>query len=675
MKRKILLFFSLVFVLVCIFALTVSAKDRETVEFTDADGVTHQVPIVRFENANMDDHKAAMQDIVHLNTLEYFTKDESAYTVLKATDGTLTAYPTWYLVVPSGSATNYIAISEIRYQYINQLQTEKTYKDGAVMYIEFPEGMTHARDNGVFGRGTHYETNVVEMVFPKSLYEIQPGAFKQNNSLKRVYIKDGSLINTIGDDAFNSCSSLEYFEFDKLTSLVSIDGFNWCTKLGGGVLDLTRSESLEKLGTNCFRAIEFTEVKLPNSVKILDSECLKECNLQRFTFPESLESIGTDAFVGNNNVVFNTGILPKNLKSVGSNFMYGCTKAPNLIVFPAGVTVIPDEGFANVRTANGGKLDIVFLGRMTKVIIDGSAHQDWASHVTIYFANNTISDFNGKVYSFTDPVAGTLGSATSQTGTLTYDISGKSVAGTSKVGDNFMEFIFCGSNGKVEQSYALANDGSSISADRGLYDFNGHICQIYYADYTDCTSDKVCFICDVNKASSEHNYAYNISYPNGFTVNGVKGQACTNPQCCVAQGGEVAEAIFVCLGVSVSEFGEEPSITQGFVINHTAYNEYVASGKSLSFGIIFAVQSIAGDAPMEIVSGKAQLKEGVQAIVVDEDKVSANSYLDVKVTGIPEKDFDTAIILSLYVCDGESIYYISKGTQSLTAGTVTYNNK
>jgi hypothetical protein len=128
----------------------------------------------------------------------------------------------------------------------------------------------------------------------------------------------------------------------------------------------------------------------------------KNNGLTAFKFPKDLEYIGDDAFIGNPNMVLESGILPSGLTYVGINFLGGCQMLPETIVFPEGVTTIPDEGFPQVTTPNKqGNLNIVFLGKMTKVILDGSPYQDWAEQVNVYFAQNTISDFKGNVYSYT----------------------------------------------------------------------------------------------------------------------------------------------------------------------------------------------------------------------------------------------------------------------------------
>jgi len=676
MKRLFLISVILT-LLLCALAVSVSASDRTTVDYTDSDGVKHSVPVVKFEN----DTPQNVASVLGNNaTQQSYFVDDGAYVVLMAKDGSLCAYPTWYTIEPSGTSSTYVAISEVEYTYINKMEAEvngesaKTFERGAMRYVEFPEGMTHLRNNGVFGRGTHYENNVIEIAIPSTVVEIQAGAFSQNKTLKRVRIADINNLEKISDDAFLDCHALEYFEFEKLTRLTYIDGFNYCSLLTG-TLDLSASPLVE-IGNNAFNGCKFTSVMLPDSVKYLRDGVFNNNGLKSFKFPASLEYIGTDTLSSNPDMVLESGILPSGLTYVGWNFLNGCKMLPETIVFPEGVTQIPDEGFPNVSRPNKqGRLNLVFLGKMTKVIIDGSAYQDWAEQVVVYFAQNTISDFNGYVYSFTDKESGALGTSVSQSGTLTLDVSDKSVSSTSSVGNNFIQLIFCGNNGTVEQSYVLTVNGNSITEDRGTFDFENHSCQIYYADYTDCTSDKICFVCEKNLANEAHAFKEVMVYENGFMAPGVKSEACQNPNCTVSNDGMILEPIFTSLGISVSE---EPdtngiySVVQGYEINKGAYKDYVNSGNTLSFGFVIAVKRVTGNTPLAAENGEVVAVNAEKTIIVPQSGVVHN-YVDLKVVGLSAANNGEEIIMCMFVYDGSEINYVDNGAQSATAGSYTVN--
>ena len=386
----------------CLFVICASASDRKTISYTDANGETHSVPVVKYDDATAESVASVLGNNA---TVQARFVDNSSYAILKATDGTLTAYPTWYIIEPSGSSETYVAISEVEYTYVNS-KSGKTYERGATLYVEFPEGMTHLRNNGVWGRGTHYEKNVTEIVIPKSVIVAQDTAFENNTTLKKVHIKAGSAMTTIEDYAFESCTALEYFQFENLTQLTSIDGFANSKKLSGD-LDLSKNTQLKTIGNNAFLNTTIAKVTLPDSV----------------------ESIGSKAFCGSN-FYFASPYLPKNLTSVGNEFLSGTKNLNSLLIFPEGVTSIDDEGFSGCYPADSSQtFTIVFLGKMTKVYIDGHTYLNWGAQTNIYFAQNSLSDVKANVYSYTDKATGALGSAianNTSTGTLDLDIASQS---------------------------------------------------------------------------------------------------------------------------------------------------------------------------------------------------------------------------------------------------------
>ena len=160
MKKKILMLAIMVLAIASMLVLSASASERTSISYTDASGVTHDVPIVKY-----DDDVATVAGVLGNNaTQQGYFADNSSYVILKASDGSLTAYPTWYIIEPSGTSKDYIAISEVEYGYVNS-KSGKTYSKGATLYVEFPEGMTHLRNNGVWGK-----EHIMKIMLPKLLF-------------------------------------------------------------------------------------------------------------------------------------------------------------------------------------------------------------------------------------------------------------------------------------------------------------------------------------------------------------------------------------------------------------------------------------------------------------------------------------------------------------------------
>lgn len=597
MKKKLLLLMVLAMAFACLFVICASASDRTTISYTDASGVTHSVPVVKYDDATAESVASVLGNNA---TVQARFVDNSSYAILKATDGTLTAYPTWYIIEPSGSSETYVAISEVEYTYVNS-KSGKTYERGATLYVEFPEGMTHLRNNGVWGRGTHYEKNVTEIVIPKSVIVAQDTAFENNTTLKKVHIKAGSAMTTIEDYAFESCTALEYFQFENLTQLTSIDGFANSKKLSGD-LDLSKNTQLKTIGNNAFL----------NTI------------IAKVTLPDSVESIGSKAFCGSN-FYFASPYLPKNLTSVGNEFLSGTKNLNSLLIFPEGVTSIDDEGFSGCYPADSSQtFTVVFLGKMTKVYIDGHTYLNWGAQTNIYFAQNSLSDVKANVYSYTDKATGALGSAianNTSTGTLDLDIASQSPQSLTQVGDNFIRLYFCEDDGKVVTSHILTNEGDDITEDRGTFVMDGHT---HYTPYAlTCASAPVCIVCDIAQVTPHtEGELLSIAYPNGYTTLGNKIFNCTVCEGDFTSEG-VADAIYVALGYSYKLDGSG-AIKGGYRINQSALDAWKtyngSENDTLVFGVIIFNPTKLTEQNLQFIStetGKATIASGVVQVQVE----------------------------------------------------------
>ncbi|MBQ3017416.1 MAG: leucine-rich repeat protein [Clostridia bacterium] len=680
MKKRILLTALLVMLLACLFVLCASAvaydADRTVVEYTDASGVTHEVPVVKYDDATPESVASSLSNNASMQ--ELFV-DDSALVVLKATDGTLTAYPTWYIIEPSGSSSSYVAVSEVEYTYVNS-KSGKTYERGATLYVEFPEGMTHLRNNGVWGRGTHYEKNVTEIAIPKSVTVAQSTAFNNNTTLKKVYIREGSLMTAIEDYAFENCSALEYFQFESLTKLTLIDGFANDKKLGGE-LDLSKNTALKTIGNNAFL----------NTL------------IGKVTLPDSVESIGTKAFCGAN-FYFASPYLPRNLTTLGNEFLSGTKNLNSLLIFPEGITSIDDEGFSGCYPADSSQtFTLVFLGKMTKLYIDGHTYVNWGAQTNIYFAQNSLSEVQAKVYAYTDKQTGALGAVivdNSSTGTLDLDIASASPQSLTQVGDNFIRLYFCSGNGVVETSHILTNEGNDITEDRGTFVMENHThygAQLYTAptcgdegfdgvkciacdtnagktipatgnhtteDDGNCETEVICSVCqNVVTQALSHVLGESYTYEKGFTATGIYKNGCTNEGC---THGETTEIPALVTSKGYSQDTTSMAVVLGLTFNKNAieaYGNYL--GKDIYYGLV-ASKTQSDLCPL-MPNGEAK-DNSVKADFTGKDY----SIFQLKITGIDEKD--EYFHCCGYLIIDEEVSYVNAGEISSTALEVSYNN-
>ena len=658
MKKRFLILTMLIISLVCLLAISVSAEDRTSITYTDASGVTHEVPVVKFPDATAQSVASAINH--NYVSRQEKIMDNSSYAILKASDGSLTAYPSWYIIEPSGAnGEDYIAVSEIRYNYINSKVTDKSYSNGAILYIEFPYGMTEMRSNGVF-TSSGYETNVTDIYIPSTVTGISynrtsanpSGAFNGNPSLKRVYIAENSKITYIGSGSFSS-SAIEYFQFENLVNVTYIDGFTACKSLAGPV-NLGNSK-LVTLANGAFR---------------------ESSSITGITLPDTLETIADYAFYDCTNAYFTSSYMPASLKTVGIHFMSSCKNLNETMIFPVGVTEITGEMFNGASRPNGeGKLNVVFLGKMTKLIMNGSDYRKWAKEVNVYLAQNTLSDVTANIYAFTDKEEGTLGTSTAQTGTLTTDVSGGAPSTTSKVDSNFnLRFIFCGSDKKVETSYCISTDGNRFTEDRGTFEMEGHT--HYTSAIPTCKTPLDCIVCDVAQTVPHTTGSLLfISYPNGYANVGDKTYNCTLCEENYVEK-ETAEAIYTAIGYSYKLDGSG-EIIGGYQINQAALKLWQAyngeDGDVLVFGIAIFNPVKLTEQETELINtstGKISLTEG--ALQVEVDSTYEYSVINFKVIGFNQSNYSSLeIVFAGYVYEKNKYNTISYTQMNYEGETVS----
>ena len=139
------------------------------------------------------------------------------------------------------------------------------------------------------------------------------------DSVKRVIIADG--VTTIGDNAFNGCSSLTSVTIPNSVTTIGWRAFSGCSSL----TSITIPNSVTIIGGSAFKhCSSLTSVTIPNSVTIIGDETFYGCSfLTSVTIGNSVTTIGHEAFSGCTNLQkVNIG---NSVKTIGKEAFNNCT--------------------------------------------------------------------------------------------------------------------------------------------------------------------------------------------------------------------------------------------------------------------------------------------------------------------------------------------------------------
>ncbi len=639
MKKKILLSLMIVAMLVCLFAISVSAENRTSISYTDINGAAHNVPVVKYEDATAEKVASILGNSA---TMQACFIDNGAYAILKASDGSLTAYPSWYIIEPSGNSTSYVAISEVEYGYVNAA-SGKSYDKGAILYIEFPHGMNVIRQNGVFGSDSGgYEVNVTDVYIPSTVTKFDTNngknaAFCKTTSLRRVFIEEGCSVTSIPSGTF-SFSSVEYIQFENLTELESIDG---CSNSGlKGDLDLSKT----KIKTICSGAFQ------------------KSNKIARIFLPDTVERIENYAFNEMGSACLASPYLPSSLKFVGERFFAYNNNLLDTYIFPEGVKSIGNEPFQDSCVAGGPagkKLNLVFLGEVTGVVyLNGNGHQKHAEEVTVYFANNSLSQYNSNGF-YVKP-------------------SGSSYTDVARA----IRVVFCKGNNVADLIYLTNTNGSSWQEGEFIMDGHTHFGTSVRVENTcgkDGSETISCIICDsdvltVLEATNNHSFVNGVCdvcgkslcpsggehamkrvviYDNGFLSAGKIASKCQYADCTYEEKEADLEPIFVFKGYSAKINGDK--ITVSYLVNNTSLKAYEEiNQKTLNFGIVASVAQSSESSPISVNDGVLSCASNVIMAQVS----NLYSGFDFILKGFTSEYYEKAFVMCAYAYDGDKVSYL-----------------
>lgn len=186
----------------------------------------------------------------------------------------------------------------------------KRIEDGAfwgcsnMTSANIPSGLTYLGSDA-FRNASSLSSSIV---LPSTLSEIGSSAFKRCTSLSNVTIENG--VEIIGGSAFVDCSNLKSIDIPNSVYSLGTSAFE-----SAGLTSINIPESITEILASVFYGCKLTKITLPAGLKSIDAEAFADngTNIEKVEIPESVISIGNNAFNGTNVKNFYINNIPSKI--------------------------------------------------------------------------------------------------------------------------------------------------------------------------------------------------------------------------------------------------------------------------------------------------------------------------------------------------------------------------
>ena len=663
MKKKILLFVAIISVLVCVFAISVSADSivssdsNEYGTLSTVDGVPE--PTVLDKNA---------KTVIVVNS-KYYT------------------IPTYYLLADN---------SEFTWSVHANVKTALGLGSNVIsniVRIEIPEGIKTSFEISNGSKKFEGSSTLIEASLPTSLELMGEYFFDECKQLTTVKGLENTKITKIYRNSFYSAKSLQC-AITLPSTVTMIDSYAFS---GSAITSIAIPDSVTTIGDHAFASCTaLATVTISENSRLTTangSYHFEKTGLTSFYFPSGLTSLGTEGMfyscsslttIQNFENIQITNIpyrsfegcpitsltIPSGVESIGKNAFKGHNIQQDTLVIPNGVTTLYECAFAGKKQT------------INKIILPASLTSFGGTYCFEYFYAKEwyipagLSAFgectfngltsNGVVFYFTGNQA--------QAEAL------KSATNTNKNG------AFTGATVVDLDTYNNATDKAS----KNYIVYGYSACEAFYKGVhkeADTVNGSACYLkdcerCDVGElyiggdmSSKTHSFSYAYDYASGLASAGALTTTCANAGCnyCAEKTPDVAELnpIFKNLMYSKRE-GTEFGIVMTYEIDNDALAVYKSGASTtVNFGVV-AIAEHKYNSEKDLVKADGTTEQTNIILADISDKGAKTVELVIKGTGDQwDAHKATPFYILGYYIDGNTVNYFQSASKTAVTDLTT----